>query len=178
MRQWDVIGKWVPLADKKASAIIDGMSKWIGPMWAQIDEHLILRYTPQKTQFTSAAQVVLDLRELPMVMEELAKLPDDARRGPLIVNPRTRLPYRNWYFGEVWRAVRKCTGIKTTVWNRDVRAAGVTEGRQAAAPIDDLAKLAGHSDKRTTAKVYDRDRLEAVRRVAKLRKTHRERGVS
>jgi hypothetical protein len=43
-------------------------------MWSQIDEHLILRYTPQKTQFTSGAQVVLDLTKLPMVMEELAKV--------------------------------------------------------------------------------------------------------
>ena len=44
--------------------------------------------------------------------------------------------------------------------------------------IDDLAKTAGHSNKRTTARVYDRDRLEAARRVATARKTHREQGVS
>jgi integrase len=113
-----------------------------------------------------------------MVMEELLKVPVEARRGPLIVNPVAGLPYRNWYFGAVWRKVRKLTGISATVWNRDVRAAAVTEGRQAAAPTDDLAKLAGHANKRTTARVYDRDRLEAARRVAKLRKTHREQGVS
>ena len=38
---------------------------------------------------------------------------------------------RNWYFGEVWRQVRMITGIRKEVWNRDMRAAGVTEGRQA-----------------------------------------------
>src|SRR5262249_13926139 len=65
--------------------------------------------------------------------------------------------------------VRKITGIRKEVWNRDMRAAGVTEGRQAGAPTDDLAKTAGHANKRTTAKVYDRDRLEAARRVAKGR---------
>ena len=102
MRQWDVVGKWVPLTDKRPSLIIDGTSKWIGPMWSQIDD-MILRYTPAKTQFTSGATVTLDLRMLPMVVEELARLPEDARRGPLIVNPRTGLPYRNWYFGEIWR---------------------------------------------------------------------------
>jgi integrase len=178
MRQWDVTGKWVPLADKKASSVIEGTSKWVGPMWSQIDEHMILRYTPQKTAFTSGAQVVLDLRQLPMVMEELASVPDEARRGPLIVNPRTGLPYRNWYFGQVWRNVRKIIGISTDIWNRDTRAGAVTEGREAAAPTDDLAKLAGHANKRTTARVYDRDRLEAARRVAKARRTHREEGVS
>jgi hypothetical protein len=103
MRQWDVVGKWVPLSDKKPSLIISGTSKWIGPMWSQIDANMILRYTPAKTQFSSGAQVVLDVSTLPMVLEELAKVPAEARRGPLIVNPRTGLPYRNWYFGEVWR---------------------------------------------------------------------------
>ena len=182
MRQWDVAGKWVPLSDKKPSLIIDGTSKWIGPMWSQIDENMILRYTPTKTQFTSGAQVVLDLSTLPMLVEELAKVPSEARRGPLIVNPRTGLPYRNWYFGEVWRRVRKITGISKEVWNRDMRAAAVTEARQAAVPTDDVAKLAGHASKRTTARVYDRDRLEAARRVAQARVAHRgtqsERGVS
>lgn len=181
MRQWDVVGKWVPLADKKPSLIIDGTSKWVGPMWAQIDENLILRYTPAKTQFTSGATVTLDLSMMPMVVEELAKVPVEARRGPLIVNPRTGLPYRNWYYGEVWRRVRKIAGIRNEVWNRDMRAGGVTEGREAGAPNDDLAKQAGHANKRTTARVYDRDRLEAARRVAKARTAHRtqrERGVS
>jgi len=70
------------------------------------------------------------------------------------------------------------TGISKDVWNRDTRAGGVTEGREADAQMDDLAKQAGHANKRTTARVYDRERLEAARRVAKARKTHRERGVS
>jgi len=173
MRQWDVVGKWVPLSDKKPSLVIEGTSKWIGPMWSQIDTNMILRYTPAKTQFTSGAQVVLDLSTLPMVIEELAKVPVEARRGPLIVNPRTGLPYRNWYFCEVWRRVRNITGISKQVWNRDMRAAAVTEARQAAAPTDDVAKIAGHANKRTTSRVYDRDRLEAARRVAQARITHR-----
>jgi hypothetical protein len=140
IRQWDVVGKWLPLVDKKVSSIIDGTSKWVGPMWSQIDGDMIMRYTPAKTQFTSGARVVLDLKMLPMVMEELAKVPVEARQGPLIVNPRTGLPYRNWYYGEVWRRVRKITGIRKEVWNRDMRAAGVTEAREGAAHIDDVAK--------------------------------------
>jgi len=183
MRQWDVTGKWVPISDKRPSLIIDGTSKWVGPLWSQIDEHLILRYTPEKTQFTSAAKVVLDLKAYPMVVEELAKVPAEARRGPLIVNPRTGLPYRNWYYGEVWRKVRKVTGIDTAVWNRDMRAGGVTEARQAARPtteniLEDVAKTAGHASKRTTARVYDRDRLEAGRRVAHARNAYRGKNVT
>jgi integrase len=179
MRQWDVIGKWVPLADKRPSPMIEGGKKWVGPMWSQIDEHLILRYAPSKTQLTSGAEVVLDLKALPMVMEELAEVPEGGRRGPLIVNPRTGLPYRHEYFRVLWRKAAAKVGISATVWNRDTRAAGVTEARQAASPnepsniLDDVAKQAGHTTKRTTARVYDRDRLEAARRVAAARIAYR-----
>jgi integrase len=179
-RQWDVIGKWVPISDARPSLIIDGGKKWVGPMWSQIDEYLILRYTPSKTQHTSGAEVVLDLKLLPMVMEELARVPPEARRGPLIVNPRTGLPYRHEYFRVLWNKVRGLSGIGKEVWNRDTRAAGVTEARQAASPSDpgnileDVAKQAGHASKRTTAKVYDRDRLEAARRVAAARVAYRD----
>lgn len=107
-----------------------------------------------------------------MVMEELTRVPAEARRGALIVNPRTGLPYRNWYYGRVWDQVRKATGMRKEVWNRDMRAAGVTEARAGAAPIDDVAKTAGDS-KRSTAKVYDRERLEASRRVAQARIAYR-----
>jgi hypothetical protein len=174
MRQWDVTGKWVPLTYKTPSAVIDGNWKWLGPMWSQIDQNLILRYKPAKTQFTTGAEVTIDLKECPMVLVELGKVPDAAKFGPIIVNPATGLPYRNWYYGRVWRNVRKATGIRPTVWNRDLRAAGVTEGREAAAANDDLAKVAGHTGKRTTAKVYDRAHLAAHRRVAQARTAYRD----
>jgi hypothetical protein len=83
-----VVGKWVRIADKRPSLVIDGTTKWLGPMWWQIDENLILRYTPAKTRFTSGATVTLDLSMMPMVVEEMAKVPQEARHGPLIVNPR------------------------------------------------------------------------------------------
>ena len=174
MRQWDVTGKWVPIADKRPSLIIDRKWKWLGPMWWQIDDNLILRYTPAKTQFTSGAQVTLDLRHCPMVLAELAKVPADGRRGPLIVNPKTGFPYTQKRFHELWRKAAEVAGIRQGVWCRDLRAAGITEGRQAGALTDDLAKQAGHSNKRTTAEVYDRDRLEAHRRVAQSRVAYRD----
>jgi integrase len=174
IRQWDVTGKWVPLDDKRASLIINRNMKWLGAMWSQIDANLILRYTPAKTQFTSGAQVTLDLRECPMVIEELRKLPDDAKRGPLIVSPRTGLPYTEARWQALWRKAATRAGIRGGVWNRDLRAGAVTEGRQAGAPTDDLAKQAGHSNKRTTAEVYDRDRVEAHRRVARARVAYRD----
>jgi hypothetical protein len=176
LRQWDVIGEWIPLDDPRPSALIDGRSKWIGPTWSQIDDNLLLRITPGKTEGSSQARVVLDLRSYAMVVEELAGIAPEARNGPLIVNPRTRLPpYRQWYFREVWKRCAAAAGVSRTIWNRDLRAGGITEARQAGAPTDDVAKTAGHSSKRTTARVYDRDTLEAARRVAKARAAHRSR---
>jgi hypothetical protein len=48
LRQWDVIGEWIPLADPRPSAIIQGQSKWIGPTRSQIDEDLVFRLMPSE----------------------------------------------------------------------------------------------------------------------------------
>jgi hypothetical protein len=50
----------------------------------------------------------------------------------------------------------------------------VTEARQGNASNDDASKVAAHSSPRTTAEVYDRERLEAHRRFAKARLTARD----
>jgi integrase len=174
MRQWDVIGKWVPLSYKSSSSIIHRGKKWVGPLWSQIDQNMILRYTPAKTQFTSGAQVTLDLRECPMMLVELGKVPDEARKGPLIVNPRTGFPYRQNTYRDLWGKVRKAAGIHAGLWSRDLRAGAATEGGKAGAVTDDMAKQLGHTSKRTTAEVYDRERLESHRRVARARVAYRD----
>ena len=66
------------------------------------------------------------------------------------------------FIRDLWRTIATVAGIERTVWNRDLRAGGITEARAAGAPMDDVAMTAGHNDKRTTARVYDRDRLEAA----------------
>lgn len=174
VRQWDVRGQWLPLPEPQPSAVLGYGEKWIGPTWANVDQNLILRWTPTKTEDTTGAETVVDLRACPMVMDELALIPDAERKGPLIVNAKTGLPYRDDTFGDIWRAVRKAAGIPSNIWNRDLRASGTTEARAASAQIDDLRKLMGHSAKsETTAKVYDRAKLEAHRRIAQARSAHR-----
>ena len=84
-------------------------------MWSQVDENLILRYTASKTQFTTGAKGTVDFCECPMVLEELSKLPQGARRGPLIVNPKTGLPYTQRRFARIWRKVTHKAGIASTV---------------------------------------------------------------
>lgn len=174
VRQWDVRGQWLPMSEPQPSAVLGYGEKWIGPTWANIDQNLILRWTPTKTEDTTGAEIVVDLRACPMVMEELKLIPQDDRKGPLIANHKTGLPYRDDTFGDIWRAVRKAAGIPSEIWNRDLRASGSTEARAADAKIDDLRKLMGHSEKsETTGKVYDRAKLEAHRRIAAQREAHR-----
>lgn len=176
VRQWDLKGQWLPLSDPAPSAIIDRGLKWIGATWANVDANLILRIKPGKTEATTGQEVVVDLRACPMVMEELQDVPQSARSGPLIVHPRTGLPYAGTVFNEVWRAAREAAGIPPDVWNRDLRASGATEARAAGARIDDLQKLMGHAPgSKVTGKVYDRASLDAQRRIAAERKAHRER---
>ncbi len=173
VRQWDVIGEWVPMSDPRPSIVLDRGMKWIGPMWSQVDENQVFRFTPSKTENTTGKEVAVDFTVCPMIMEELALITSEQRKGPLIVNPVTGKPYRPDYFQKLWRTVRDAQEVSQAIWNRDLRAGGITEGRAADASTDDLAKLAGHANKRTTAKVYDRAQIEAARRVAVARAAHR-----
>ena len=173
LRQRDVIGEWVDLSDPRPSGVLGYGQKWLGPTWAQIDQHLILRVTPSKTENTSETKVAFGLTECPMVMAELATIPDEKRKGPLIIDERTDLPYRYDVWGAGWRRDRKAADISPQVWNRVLRAGGLTEGDLAGSNPDDRSKIAGHANRRITARVYERNTLEAHRRQATARRVHR-----
>lgn len=174
LRQYDVIGEWVPISDPRPSAVLAGDEKWIGPHWSQVDSDLIFRVTPTKTEDTTEVSVEIDLKVCPMVMEELQFIPVEDRRGPLIINELSRKPYKHERWRQVWREDAEKAGIEKRIWNRDLRAGGITEGGIAGAALEDRAKQAGHSNPQTTARVYDRGTLEAQRRVSKLRSQLRE----
>lgn len=169
MRQWDVIGKWVPLSDPRPSTIAAGAKKWLGPTWANVDSAMILTYTPRKTENTTRKRVHAKLMLLPMVVDELRRIPPEQRKGPLVVNERTGLPYTPEQYRVLWRKVRTHAGLKPSLWNRDMRAGALTEGGEAGASADDRAKLAGHVDERMVRGVYDRDVLVGTERVAEAR---------
>lgn len=173
LRQWDVRGTWTPLSDTRPSAVIYGRHKWLGPTWANIDDKLVLTITPSKTERTTGKEIKVDLTTLEMVMEEISRIPSEERVGPLIPDPKTGRPYTKDRWLRLWRKIAKKAEISPGTWNRDLRAGGITEGRAADVKTDDLAKVAGHSSERTTAKVYDRAVLEAGRRVADARRTAR-----
>jgi hypothetical protein len=167
-RQWDIIGEWVPMSDPRPSATTFRGQKWIGPTWAAIDSQLILTLTPTKTERSTGAMIHVNLARCPMVMVELTGVPQEARTGPLVVNEETGRPYQRHPWEAVWRAAREAARLSSELWNRDLRAGGITEAEMAGVSADDRAKLAGHSAKINRA-VYSRDRLTASNRVVEAR---------
>jgi hypothetical protein len=167
-RQWDIIGQWVPLSDLRPSGVIHHGRKWIGPTWAAIDANLVLTLTPTKTERSTGAKVAVDLSRCPMVMTELTLIPQKVRSGPLVVNEGTGRPYVRQAWEWLWQAAREAAGLSPELWNRDLRAGGITEGQMAGAAAEDRAKMAGHSTK-VNQRVYARDRLVASNRVIEAR---------
>lgn len=169
LRQTDVIGKWEPRADDPT--ILDWGS---GLLWQHISRpDLILHYTPGKTEHSTNQKVVFDLNEYVLVMRVFRRLPVIPDIGPMIVNHKTGLPFTYSAYHKRWCKIAELTGvIPKTIWNRDSRAGGVTEGGDAGAHIEDLAQHAGHARLETTRR-YNRKTLAKTTRVARLRKQHR-----
>ncbi|TGQ71008.1 hypothetical protein EN829_001065 [Mesorhizobium sp. M00.F.Ca.ET.186.01.1.1] len=175
LRLWDVIGQWWPIEMGGISETLDGDRdlKWFGLRWEDIDADLVLHYTPSKTADSSGASISYSLKKAPMVMEELQHWAAEKRKGPMIVSEETGLPWRTSIFSQRWTVDRKAAGLPATLWARDLRASGITEGRASGAKLDDASKVAGHTATKTTER-YDRAVLEAADRFAEARLKRRE----
>ena len=136
---------------------------------------MVLRYHPTKTEDSTGLMISYPLAKAPMVIEELAHWPQEVRTGPMVRSEETSLPYRSQIFRQRWSVDRKTAKLPSTLWARDLRASGITEGRASDVSTDDAAKVAGHADKATTSRVYDRAVLEAADRFADARIRGRER---
>lgn len=154
--------------------VIDAVrkEKWFGLRWENIDDKLLLEFTPSKTAEKTGKLVVYPLTKAPMVIEELQHWSAEKRVGPVVLSEATGRPYQEQSWRSRFNKDRAAAGISETVWARDLRASGITEAR---ASNDDAAKVAGHSGTRTTKKVYDRAVLEAADRFADARIRGRER---
>lgn len=175
LRLWDVIGQWWPMDMGGISEVLDPErdTKWFGLRWEDIDANMVLHYTPSKTADNTAASISYPLTKAPMVVQELQYWPVEKRKGPMIVSEENGLPWRAGIFSQRWSVDRKAAGMPATLWARDLRASGITEGRASDARLDDASKVAGHSAA-TTTKKYDRAVLEAADRFAEARMKRRE----
>lgn len=166
LRQVDVIGMWEKNADHLDGGILDRGQRWRdGLTWANLDQNGILRKQTTKVEDVTAEH---DTKEYPFLQKMLDMFPASSRIGPMIKCEATGLPYRRRHYADVWRALATEAGIPKSVWNRDSRAGGVTEGSDAGADLEHLRHHANHKNSQTTQR-YNRTTLEKTRQVAKLR---------
>lgn len=170
LRQIDVIGRWEKSEDYRDGGILDRGQRWRdGLLWSHLDANGILTKPTSKVDGVVAEH---DTMQYPFLREMINHVPMEKRMGPMIVSEATGLPYRRRYFSDVWRECADAAGVPKTVWNRDSRAGGITEGSDAGADLEHLRHHANHQNSATTQR-YNRKTLEKTRNVAQLRIAHR-----
>jgi site-specific recombinase XerD len=168
LRQKDIIGEWVPIAEPGTSAVIHKGLKWLrGIRWEEIDENLVLRHVTSKRQ----KEVEIRLADAPMVVAELAKV-ERKGSGPVIVNESSGRPYSVTHFRQIWRTIATAAGVPKSVRNQDSRAGAITEATQAGADLESIKHAATHSDIAMTQR-YARSSHEKSAKVMQMRAAHR-----
>lgn len=115
----DIIGQWVPISEIGSSEIASGSAKWIGGLrWNEIKD-FVLTHAASRNQ----KEIKIDLRNCPMVMEELAKIENKPSTGAVIVCETTELPWIPGEFRRWWRKVAREVDI-----HDDVRFADSSSG--------------------------------------------------
>jgi hypothetical protein len=131
LKQVEVIGEWVSVGDagQPDSDTIWNDEKWIrGLRWDEIDERLVLR-RPIDWRQPNGEKFVADLKEFPMVKEELELVNLSSRQGAVVVSEWTGKPWKQAEFRRWWRKVADEAGIPQEVKNMDNRPDIVRTGR-------------------------------------------------
>jgi hypothetical protein len=169
LRQKDVIGEWVPIREPGISDVQSDGLKWLrGIRWEEIDQSMTLRHLTSKRQ----KMIEINLRNAPMVIEELALLGDHAPTGPIVRSEFDRLPWTGPEFRRWWRIVAEAAGVPKTVRNMDSRAGAISEATDAGADLEHVRHAATHSNISMTAR-YSRGSEEKTEKVMKLRSAYR-----
>ena len=131
LKQVEVIGEWVSVneAGQPNSDTIWNDEKWIrGLRWEEIDERLVLR-RPVDWRHPDGEKFVADLKDCPMIKEELDLVNSSSRQGAVVVSEWTGKPWKQAEFRRWWRKVADDAGIPPEVKNMDARPDVVRTGR-------------------------------------------------
>ena len=169
LRQTDVIGKWEPIArSADQTGYVHHGRRWIGGLvWQDIR-------SGELTKRTTKTGAVLKVRvaDCSLLSMEIARVPDDQRIGPMIIDEQTGRPYRHRWFAAIWRRIARKAGIPDSIWSRDTRAGAITEAFDAGAELEHVRQMATHSDPKVTGR-YNRGSPAQTSTVAVLRARHR-----
>jgi hypothetical protein len=169
LRQKDVIGEWVPLAEPGVTDLTADGLKWLrGIRWEEIDQNMVLRHVTSKRQ----KEIVVSLRNAQMVMEEIGRLAEVPASGPIIVSEWDKLPWTSPEFRRWWRICADAAGVPKKVRNMDSRAGGISEATDAGADLELVRHAATHSNISMTQR-YSRGAEEKIATVQMKRAEHR-----
>jgi hypothetical protein len=173
LRQKDVIGEWVPVAEPGVSDVTWSGQKWLhGLRWSEIDQNMILRHTTSKT----GKDLEVNLKHAPMVLEEIqSMLERDGELptiGPMIMAETTGRPWVTGEFRRRWRTCARAAGVPDAIRNMDTRAGAITEATSSGALLEHVQHAATHSDIGMTQR-YSRGATEKISNVMQLRSQSR-----
>jgi hypothetical protein len=165
LRQKDVIGEYVPMAEPGLSDVIYAGQKWLyGIRWEEIDANQVLRHITSKRQKPVEVQMAL----APMVLEELALMGALPERGPIVLNEHTGRPWNDLTFRRRWREIATAAGVPTNIRNMDTRAGAISEATDAGAELEHVRHAATHGDISMTQR-YSRGGADKTRNVMEKR---------
>jgi hypothetical protein len=177
LRQRDIIGEWVPLAEPGISYVLNGSEKCLrGIFWEEIDQNLTLRHITSKR----GKEVIIPLGSAPFVVRVLMKIYGTIDRsklpakGPFIVDEKTGLPYQVWRFRQQWRRIATAAGVPKEIRNMDSRAGAITEASESGAPMEHIKHAATHSQMQQTEQ-YARNPEAKTANVLHMRAASRNR---
>lgn len=122
LKQVDVIGAWVPLNEGPDSEIREDDKKWVhGLRWSDIDENLVLRKTLTSGRSRDQRTIEHSLNRYQMIREEINRVPEYKRKGPMVICEFNNLPWSTNEFRRKWRMVADKAGVPKNVKNMDSR---------------------------------------------------------
>lgn len=171
LRQRDCIGEYVPRNEPGDSDFYHNGMKWLrGIQWQEIDANLILRHVTSKR----LKMLEVDLKAMPMVMDEIERMGGRHEAGPVILNEATMVPYAASEFRRKWRLLADACGIPKGIRSMDSRAGAITEATDAGADLEHVKHAATHSDIAMTQR-YSRNATVKIAGVHAQRVAHRTR---
>lgn len=168
IRQKDIIGEWVGKGEEnpKAGGLVLNGRRWQwGLQWAHIRDWQLEKPTSKSNGNETARH---DITSSPDAFAALQTIPPEQRVGPVILDPRTRLPFAYNTFWRAFKRIADAAGWPAGMWSTDNRAGAITEAREAETSRDDRMEFATHLQE-STARGYERPGAEPSRRVVKAR---------
>lgn len=114
LRQKDAIDEWAMAGDGSRDGIVDGLWRWQWDLtWDRIDKDWILRKPTSKSNGNEVAEH--DLKPYPDVIERLAKILQERRIEPVIIDEGSGKPYHANHFSRPFRKIATASG-----WPKEV----------------------------------------------------------